>query len=178
MSEADQGAARPAARKSGGRGLRIVALLALLLVLVGGAGGAYYYMFLGHPAAGHDRPAVKPAALPFYFEIKPFVVSMASDTGSPHFVQIGVSLTLSGAAMGNLVGAVQPEVEDAMRQTVLSFKADDITTPAGVDKLRKAMTADVNRVLLRRLGPQRIKEANGGETKAVRDIYFTTLVIE
>ncbi|HZU88097.1 MAG TPA: flagellar basal body-associated FliL family protein [Stellaceae bacterium] len=93
-------------------------------------------------------------------------------------MQIGVNLTLSGSALGALVGAVQPEIEDTMRQTVLAFKVEDITTPAGVDKLRKAMTTNVNRVLLRRLGPQRIKEVNGGEADAVRNVYFTTLVVE
>ncbi|HJU19450.1 MAG TPA: flagellar basal body-associated FliL family protein [Stellaceae bacterium] len=176
MSETRSAAQTPAPPR-GGRSLRLI-MLAFVLVLVVAAGGAGY-MFLWHPRGDAARPAAAPAAaLPFYLEIKPFVVSMEGEGDSAHFVQLGVNLTLSGPALGQLVSAVLPEVQDAMRQAVLGFKVADITTPAGVDKLRRAMTERVNHVLLQRLGAQRIAAVNGGETKAVRNIYFSTLVIE
>lgn len=178
MSEAQQTAAAPA-QKSGRRSSRLLILIALPLVLVLAGGGAYYYMFLRHPAGGHGRHAARQAApLPSYLKVKPFVVTMAGEGEASHFVQVGVTLTLSGPALGALIKAVLPEVEDAMRQTVLAFKVADIMTPAGVDKLRKTMTANVNRVLLRQLGAGRISEADGGKKDAVRNVYFTTLIVE
>lgn len=174
MSDTGQTAAKAAPRK-GGRSLLMLAAIALLLIIVAG-GGAYVY--LGRARASHDHTAKAEAPLPFYLDVKPFVVSLNNGSGIPHFVQLGVTLSLSGAALGHLIEAVLPEVEDAMRQTLLGFKVEDITTPAGVDKLRKAMTTNVNHVLLRQLGKARIAEANAGRTDAVRNIYFTTLTIE
>jgi flagellar basal body-associated protein FliL len=178
MTDSDRAAARPLPpeRKSGGR-VRWILALALLLVLVGAAGT--FYMFFGQRFGDYGRHAAAPAApLPFYLAVKPFVASVAGADGNSHFVQIGASLALSGPALGKLIDAMLPEVQDAMRQTILAFKVEDIMTPAGVDKLRKAMTIKVNQVLLRQLGARRIKEVNGGAMPAVRNIYFSTLVIE
>lgn len=172
---AAKGSAKAGAPRKGGRSLLLLAAIALLLVIVAG-GGAYFY--LGQSRAGHDRLAKAAAPLPFYLEVKPFVVSLNNGDGIPHFVQLGVTLSLSGPALGHLIEAVLPEVQDAMRQTLLGFKVEDITTPAGVDKLRKAMIANVNHVLLLQPGAARIKEANAGGAEAVRDLYFTTLTIE
>lgn len=178
MSDASQAAAKTAAPAKGGRSLRTLILIALVLVLlIAGGGGAYLY-FWRRPA-DHGKPAAKMhAPLPFYLKLKPFVVSLNNGSGTPHFVQLGVTLSLSGPALSPLIKAVLPEVEDAMRQSLLAFKVEELTTPAGVDKLRQAMIGKVNHVLRQRLGAARIKEASGGKMDAVRKIYFTTLIIE
>ena len=105
---------------------------------------------------------------------------MVSGAGAPHFVQLGLNLTLSGASAGTAVTAVLPEVQDAMRQTVLAYKVDDIVTPAGVDKMRAAMIENANRVLLQRLGAERVKRLSGSEPNSgvVQNIYFSTLIVE
>jgi flagellar basal body-associated protein FliL len=178
MSETGQGAARVAARRGGRRFFRSWMAIALLAVLVAVAGGVLYGFF-GYRLGDHGRHASGQAPpLPFYLTLKPFVVSMAGDAGTTHFVQVGVTLTLSGPAPGRLVNAVLPEVEDAMRQTVLAFKADDVMTPAGVDKLRKAMIVKVNNVLLQQLGARRIEDVNNGKKNLVRNIYFSSLIVE
>jgi hypothetical protein len=53
-------------------------------------------------------------------------------------------------------------------------------TPAGVDRLREAMIANVNRALLRRLVADRVKRLGGGEPNSgiVQNIYFSTFIIE
>ena len=63
---------------------------------------------------------------------------------------------------------------------MLTFKVDDIVTPAGLGKLREAMIANVNRVLLHRLGAERVKRLSGGEAHGgvVQNIYFSTLIVE
>lgn len=178
MSQAETAAAPKAGRRSARLLIMVALLLVLVLVLVGAGGGAFYFFFWHRPA-GHGRYAARQEApLPFYLTIKPFVVTMGGGDGGSHFVQVGATLTLAGPALGALIKAVSPEVQDAMRQTILAFKVADIMTPAGVDKLRKAMTAKVNRVLLRQLGAGRIKAIAGGGADAVRNVYFTTLIVE
>jgi flagellar basal body-associated protein FliL len=153
-------------------------LIVLAVLLLAAAGGGYYYYFVMRSPV-HDTHAVKTEpALPFYLEVKPFVVSMAGGGSDTHFVQVGVNLTLSGAAAGNLVTAMMPEVEDMLRLSALSFKVSDITTPAGVDKMRAKMTADLNHMLLQRLGAARVMQVDGGSNNMVRNIYFSQLIVE
>ena len=156
---------------------KVLALAALLVIVTAGGAG---YLFFGdriwsHPEEGAKQEA---AALPLYLEVKPFVVSMTNDSGSPHFVQVGVNFTLPGASAGALITAMLPEVTDAMRQTVLNYKVDDIMNPAGVDKMRQTMLARVNEVVTQRLGAERVKNATGGQANVVQQIYFTTLIVE
>ncbi len=182
MSDTASGAAggKPAGASAGHRGfLSGRNLIVLAVLLLAAAGGGYYYYVVMRGAAHDMHAGKKEPPLPFYLMVKPLVVSMAGSGSDTHFVQIGVNLTLSGAAAGSLVTAMMPEVEDTLRLTVLSFKVSDITTPAGVEKMRAKMTADLNRMLLQRLGAARIMQVDGGGSKnMVRNIYFSQLVIE
>jgi flagellar protein FliL len=167
-------------RRSLFRSWKMIAILILLIVAVGGGAG-YWYFFLGVRTEADSAQVPEPdTPLPFYLEVKPFVVSTLNSLGTPHFVQLGPNLTLSGAAAGNAVSAVLPEVQDAMRQSVLTFKVDDIVTPAGIEKLREAMLTNINRVLLQRLGAERVKRLNGGGANSgvVQNLYFSTLIVE
>ena len=157
-------------------------IAALLVFLAAGTGGAgYWYFFLRPPVGDAAEQAPKPEpSLPFYLEIKPFVITIANSAGTPHFVQVGVNLALSASEAVNAVTAVLPEIQDAMRQTAVAFKVDDIVSPAGIDKLRQAMIADANRVLLQRFGSDKANRLSGGEPNGaiIRNIYFTTLIVE
>jgi flagellar FliL protein len=183
MATADippSGAAAVEGRRSALRSWKtIVILLAFLAASAGGAG--YWYLFLRPPGGDANQQAAKPEpSLPFYLEIKPFVITIANSAGTPHFVQLGVNLALSGSEAVNAVTAVLPEIQDAMRQTAVAFKVDDIVSPAGIDKLRQAMIADANRVRLQRFGPDKANRLSGGEPNSavIRNIYFTTLIVE
>jgi flagellar basal body-associated protein FliL len=177
MTDTAQAAAGQAAagRRRSLFGWKTLALLVLLLLA--GAGGAYYYFVMLRPVPQGDQVATA-APLPFYLEVKPFVVSLANANGEPHFTQIGINLTLSGAKIGALIDAMAPEVTDTLRLTVLSFKVEDITNPAGVDKLRAKMITALNKMLTQRLGADRIAAVNNGAKTAVQNISFSQLIIE
>jgi flagellar basal body-associated protein FliL len=155
---------------------RMIALLMVALVAIAG-GAAYWYLAPRQSAQLAKNPAAEP---PFYLELKPFVVSLANGEGTPHFVQLGLNLALSGKAAANAVSAILPEVQDTLRQTVLAFKVEDIVTPTGVDRLRKAMIEAANHLLLQRLGAAEVKRLSGGKPNAgvVQSVYFSTLIVE
>jgi flagellar protein FliL len=157
----------------------LVMALAGLLVL-GGAGGAVWYFALGGKAAlsGADKKVEAP--LPYFLELKPIVVSVPSKAGPSRFVQIGLGLELAGADSGNLITAVLPQVQDAIRETVLGFKSDDLQDQASLEKVRQAILANLNKTLLADLGAERIgKAAPGKPTNAmVHAIYFQQLIVE
>jgi flagellar basal body-associated protein FliL len=155
---------------------KIIALMMVPIVaLAGGAG--YWYSTTRQPAAPANERTAEP---PFYLDLKPFVVSVADGDGTPRFVQLGLSLALSGKDAGDAVTSVFPEVQDAMRETVLAFRVEDIVTAAGVDRLRKAMIGAANHVLLQRLGATQVKRLTAGSPSGalVQNIFFPTLIIE
>ena len=89
-----------------------------------GAGGAVWYFFLGGKEHFAPKQAKEvEAPLPYFCDVKPFVVSMPSNSGQTRFVQLGVSLQLPRPAAGEMVGALLPEVQDSMRQTCSPSRA-------------------------------------------------------
>jgi len=165
---------------SGGRGLFFwikIAALGLVVLLAAGAG---WYFFLGGRGNPGAETKVEPEpSLPFFVEIKPFVVTMPNAEGQMHYVQLGINLKMTGAAAGDAVAAVLPEVQDSIRQAVLGYKLEDIQTADGVDKMRQLLVARVNGVLEQALGRERVKRlSTRGDGAMVQNIYFTTLVIE
>jgi len=178
MSQADAIAVKPKAGRRRGRWF----LMAIgLLLLLAAAGGGAWYFYLSDPARHlSEKPPADDHPLPSYLEIKPIVVSMVSTDGIFHYVQLGLNLTLSDAAASEAVAAVMPEIQDVIRQTLLGFKVDDVATAAGIDNVRGALLANVNQVLVQRLGAERIRRLKGGEGKngVVQRIHFSTLVIE
>jgi flagellar basal body-associated protein FliL len=156
-------------------------LIGLVLLLLIVAGGAVWYFLLG--GRDHFSPRDQKAAeapLPYFLDLKAFVVSLSNGNGTPHFVQLGVSLQLPRAAAGDMVNAVLPEIQDAMRQTLLAFKSEDLQSPEGVNRVRKAMTEHLNEVMTRVLGPERVaKMTNGtGSDAVVQNVLFSTLIVE
>lgn len=179
MAEQVQGGAQAA--KGKGRGLFSWIMIAVVVLVIIGAGGAAWYFFLGGRAHFVSAaPGTPEPALPFFVEIKPFVVTMVPANGPSHFVQIGLNLKLSGPAASNDVTAVLPELQDAIRETVISFKLEDLQTPTGINKLRQALVARTNAVLRTALGEGRIKRLAGADATGnlVQNVFFTTLVIE
>lgn len=152
----------------------------IVLALLGGVGAAWYFFLGGREHFSPKQPKQVEAPLPYFMDLKPLVVSVASSTGTPHFVQLGVSLQLPRAAAGELVTAVLPEIQDAMRQTLLGFKTDDLQTPDGVNRVRKVMTEHLNEVMVRVLGPERVAKLTDGTGNPafIQNILFATLIVE
>lgn len=179
MTDIDQAAAL-ALDEPRGRSSRMKwALIGIVvLALVGGA--VWYFVLGGNAHFGAQEAKKVEAPLPSFMDLKPFVVSLPSASGSSHFVQIGISLQLPRAAASEMVTAVLPEIQDAIRQILLGFKSEDLQTPDGVDKVRKVMKDHLNKVMVRVLGPDRIAKLTEGtgSTDCIQNILFSTLIVE
>jgi len=156
-------------------------LIGIIVLALLGGGGAVWYFFLGgreHFAPRQAQQAEAP--LPYFLELKPLVVTVPNASGTPHFVQLGVSLQLPRLAAGEMVTAVLPEIQDAMRQTLLGFKSEDMQTPDGVNRVRKTMTEHLNQVMNRVLGPERVAKMTSGTADGVfvQNVLFATLIVE
>jgi flagellar FliL protein len=181
MTDIDQNAALDLDEPRGRSSLLKWVLIAVVVLLLICIGGAVWYFFLGgkeHFSPQQAKEAEVP--LPYFMDLKPFVVSVPNSSGTPHFVQLGVSLQLPRSAASEMVTAVLPEIQDAMRQTLLGFKSDDLQNPAGIDKVRKAMTDHLNATMTRVLGPERIAKLTAGTPNGVfvQNVLFATLIVE
>ena len=178
MTDIDQAAALDLDETRGRSPLVKWGVIGLALLVLIGAGGAVWYFFLGGRAP--QQPKQIEAPLPYFLDLKPFVVSLPSASGTPHFVQLGISLQLPRAAAGEMVTAVLPEIQDAMRQTLLGYKSEDLQTPEGVNKVRKAMIDHLNAVMTHVLGADRVAKLTEGAEGGVfvQNILFSTLIVE
>ncbi|HTZ34525.1 MAG TPA: flagellar basal body-associated FliL family protein [Stellaceae bacterium] len=179
MTDIDEAAALDLGEPEGGSSwLKWVLIAVVALALLGGGGGAAWYFFMGGRDHAQPKKEVE-APLPYFLDLKPFVVSMPSGTGNSHFVQLGMSMQLPRAAAGDMVTAVLPEIQDATRQTLLLYKTEDLQNPEGVNKVRKALIERLNGVVARVLGPDRIaKMTDGANGVFVQNILFSTLIVE
>lgn len=152
----------------------------VVLALIGGGGAVWYYLLGGSAHFGSQQAKPVEAPLPYFMDLKPFVVSLPSSSGTPHFVQLGISLQLPRATAGELVTALLPEIQDAMRQILLGFRSDDLQSPDGVNKVRKIMKEHLNEVMARVLGPERIAKLTEGTGSQdfIQNILFGTLIVE
>ncbi|HEY1795499.1 MAG TPA: flagellar basal body-associated FliL family protein [Stellaceae bacterium] len=161
--------------------MKLIVMALVGLLVLGGAGGAVWYFVLGGKASlsGGGNKKVE-APLPYFLEMKPIVVSVPSKAGPSRFVQIGLGLELAGADSGTLITAILPQVQDAIRQTVLGFKSEDLQDQASLEKVRSALLTNLNKTLLTDLGAERIEKAAPGKpTNAmVHAIYFQQLIVE
>jgi len=177
--EAAAGRQREPGPRRSGRGLALPGTIALVLA----AGGAAYYAgfapLLGR-IAGHSRPQAAPEPpLPFYLAVKPFSITLRDSDGDLHLVQLGATLVLANPAASNIVTTMLPEIADALRLTVLADKPSDIRTAAGIDKLRGQMTSNLNRMLLSRLGADRIAAIDGGPHRdIIQNVFFSQLFVQ
>jgi flagellar basal body-associated protein FliL len=181
MTDIDQAAALDLDEPHGRSPLVKWGLIGVVVLALIGGGGAVWYFFLGgsaHFGAQQAKPVEAP--LPYFMDLKPFVVTLPSSSGTPHFVQLGISLQLPRTAAGEMVTAVLPEIQDAMRQILLGFKSDDLQTPDGVNKVRQMMKAHLNEVMARVLGPERIAKLTEGTGSQdfIQNILFSTLIVE
>jgi flagellar FliL protein len=158
----------------------VVITLVVLLLLGGGAAAWYFFLggreYFGPKTASHEAEV----PLPYFMDLKPFVVSLPSGAGNSHFVQLGISLQLPRPGAAEMVTAVLPEIQDAMRQILLGFKTEDLQTPDGVNKVRKVMLERLNVVMLRVLGPDRIAKLAAGTPNGqfLQNVLFSTLIVE
>jgi flagellar basal body-associated protein FliL len=181
MTDIDHAAALDLDEPSGRSPLVKWGLIGIVVLGLIGGGGAVWYFFLGgkeHFSPQQAKQVETP--LPYFMELKPFVVSLPSAGGTSHFVQLGVSLQLPRAAAGDMITAVLPEIQDAMRQTLLGFKTEDLQTSDGVNKVRRAVKEHLNEVVKRVLGDDRITKmtAETGSTEFIQNVLFSTLIVE
>ena len=141
----------------GKKKLIIIMISAAALVLVGGGVG---FMVLSkkkadteEQAEGEDKASVKvaakahdPKAVPIFVPLEPFTVNLA-DRDAERFAQIGITLEISDAKVGEMVKAFMPAVRNNVLMAIADRTAAELLGREGKDKLAKKVGAETARAL-------------------------------
>lgn len=171
---------KPAARPAKGKLTRWLILAAALIVVAGGGFAGWHYWQQHRKVVA----VVAPPPKPIYVVVKPFVVTMLDDNQTTRFVQVGVDLEVANDAAEKQVTQVLPAIQDAIRLQVLQSKLAEVTSPQGVEQLRKMLIVQANNTVQQLLDPPpdphaaKPKPAQPAAPPPVRNIYFTELVVE
>jgi flagellar FliL protein len=174
----------PAARRRTRRPVRRLLMLAGLVVVVAAAAVGGWHFWQHRKAVIAAEPPQ-----PVYVSIKPFVVSVLDSNQATRFVQVGVDLEVNGQHAATEVEQALPAIQDAIRLKILQSKLSDVTSPQGVEALRKALIAQTNSAVDgMRDAPAAAPapQAKPGQhpphppqpPPLVRNLYFTELVVE
>lgn len=161
----------PAARKGGGIG---VVLIAVLLSTLGGAGAAWFVakqvVTAAQPKADEEgkteAPAV-PKSPALYFALEPAFIVNLDDERAQRFLQVQVEIMSRDAKSIEQLQRHAPRIRSQLLLLFGQQSASELSTRAGKEKLQDQVLAEIQAVL----------RAETGKAD-VEAVYFTSFVIQ
>ena len=152
----------PAAGKPSRKRLFVVVGLAFLL-----AGGGVAYFLLQRPAKSSPAAAAVHVDPIFVALDPPFVVNFESE-GLVRFLQVTVQAETGDAAAAERLKKHDPVIRNGLLMLLSGQTYQALATRDGKEKLRRDALAEVRRVV----------DAAGGKPSDVRNLYFTSFVMQ
>ena len=174
MAEA-AAAVEPGPAKKGGSNLIVIILPAVLAA--GAAGGAVYFMTGTKSDAAHSDEDAKAKEgseagkqkLPaMYVKLDPPFVANFEAKGVMRFLQVSVEIMTRDPATAELIKQHDPMIRNDLLMLFGSQTFEGISTHEGKDQLRASALAAV----------QKIVDGEGGDSKKVEQMYFTSFVMQ
>jgi flagellar protein FliL len=161
---AEEGEAPPP--KSRKKLIIIVAVVAAV-VLIGG-GVTAFLMLKGGGKDGKEAHAKVEHVEPIYVPLDPpFVVNFESN-GLVRFLQVTVQVMTEDPLAAEMVKKHDPVIRNGLLMLFSGQTYDSLSTTAGKENLRQAALKDVRRAIA----------AGGGDGNKVKDLYFTSFVMQ
>lgn len=123
----------------------LIIIVAVLLLVVAGGGGAAFFLLKKKQADAEDgggeshataQKSHKPETPPQFLPLDNLVVNLA-DPGGARFAQIGITLQVADAHVGDSIKAYMPTVRNSILMLVARRTADELLLPEGKEKLQK-----------------------------------------
>lgn len=128
-------------------------LLAVVAVLILGlAGGAAWYFIKSRPHA--EEPKAVVVAPPAFMALEPFTVNLQREEND-QFLQIGITLKISSAALEEKIKERLPEVRSRLLFLLSSKRASELMPVEGKKKLAQEIVVATNTVLGLHTAPQK-----------------------
>ena len=180
-TDAEQTSAPPKKKRS------LLKMLLLLALVLGGAGGGAWYFLKDDQSAANDKPGAAKAAKvaaskpPVFVTLEPFTVNLQHDDASPQYLQVGLALKVTDAAVADAIKLSMPEIRNRILLLLSGKKASEISTPEGKNTLSTELAREVSLPLAGNLPARGGVSANGGvpaPTQGIDSVLFTSFVIQ
>lgn len=160
--------AAPAPAAKPARKLKLPLIIAAVAVLAAaGAAGGMYFLKGKNEAAKHE--AAKPVHLePIFVPLDPpFVVNFASND-TVRFLQVTVQVMTEDPVTAELLKKHDPMIRNSLLMLFSGQSYEALSTTAGKEHLRLAALGEVRKVVV----------TAQGKKEAVKDLYFTSFVMQ
>lgn len=173
--DTDAGDAAPPEKKK----LSLLKVLLLLTVLLGGAGAGAWYFLQDRDQDQEPKAAAKPGAMkvttakafsstpPVFVALEPFTVNLQFEDASPQYLQVGLSLKVTDAAVTDAIKLRMPEIRNHVLLLLSGKKASEISTLEGKMKLSTELARAIVQPLAGRVPAQ-----------GLEGVLFTSFVIQ
>ena len=161
----------PAKQKSG-KGKLLVIIVAVLVLLLAAGGGAAWWFLVHQKAAAASAKPVAAAAQPAHFiHLQPFVTNVQSSDGQAHYVQVKIDLKTTDESAESKINQLMPEIRSSILDILAAQQASTVTLDATRAKLRVAIQAKVNQILV-------AAGAGGAGSGPISGVYFSGFVMQ
>lgn len=174
---ATEQAAAPAKNKPGLAKILLLVMLPLGVVATGG--GAWYLLqdedeeavAVIKPATAKPAPAASANPVsskpPTFVALEPFTVNLQHDDTSLQYLQVGLSLKLTDAAVADKVKLHMPDIRNRVLLLLSGKRASEISTPEG----KKTLSTELAREIVQAL-------AGSIQAQGLDSVLFTSFVIQ
>jgi len=159
--EAPEGEALPPTPKS--KLKKILMIAVPVLVLLGGGGAAAFFLGLLDGQDEGEHVAAPAPAKPVFFDMPDMLVNINGRQRRTSFLKVAVSLELKSAGDVEKIQQSMPRVVDSFQVYLRELRSDDLTSSAGMMRLREDLLLRVNETV----APAK-----------VRDILFREMLIQ
>ncbi len=167
-TQAPAAPAVPATEEKPAKKSKLPLIIAGVAVLAAAGGGAGLYFMKSHAAAAKAEPAKPVHAEPIFVPLDPpFVVNFASND-AVRFLQVTVQVMTEDPATAELLKKHDPVIRNDLLMLFSGQSYEALSTTAGKEHLRLAALGEARKVVV---------EA-GGKTNDVKDLYFTSFVMQ
>jgi len=142
-------------------------VLAVLFVLCAGGAGGWHYLRLRDAQAAPAPKVAEHKAEPVFLALDPFTVNLTT-VSIDHFLQVGLTLEITGADAGERVKRYMPVVRSRILLLLASKTAEELATPAGKRKLIEDILVEARAPL----------PDTGTPSKGVENAHFSSFVIQ
>lgn len=142
---------------------KILMIAVPVLVLLGGGGAAAFFLgvFGGHDEG--EQVAAPVVTKPVFFDMPDMLVNINGRQRRTSFLKVAVSLELKSAGDIERIQQSMPRVVDSFQVYLRELRSDDLTSSAGMMRLREDLLLRVNETV----APAK-----------VRDILFREMLIQ
>jgi flagellar FliL protein len=203
MSTAAAAAADAAPPPKSKKMLLIIVAAVVLVLVLGGVGAMLLTKKKSAESEGDDdavaaKPAraakVEPKEVPAFVPLDPFVVNLA-DRDIDRYAQVGITLELVDAKLGEQIKAFMPAIRHAVLMVLAEKTAAQLIDRSGKDKLARQVQRETSRVLGAELddeeeeaeaAPPKKDSAKGAKAKKkkappelpIRAVHFSSFIVQ